>query len=45
MFEEQSRGRPTRGVDFVVAETISHVGEASIALDVIKQAGSRPSSR
>ena len=39
MFEEQVSWAADAGVDFVIAETISHVGEASIALDVIKQAG------
>jgi betaine-homocysteine S-methyltransferase len=39
MFEEQVGWAADAGVDFVIAETISHVGEASIALDVIKQAG------
>jgi betaine-homocysteine S-methyltransferase len=39
MFEEQVGWAFDAGVDFVIAETISHVGEASIALDVIKQAG------
>jgi len=39
MFEEQVGWAAEAGVDFVVAETFSHVGEALIALDVIKQAG------
>jgi betaine-homocysteine S-methyltransferase len=39
MFEEQVGWAADAGVDFVIAETISHLGEASIALDVIKQAG------
>jgi betaine-homocysteine S-methyltransferase len=39
MFEEQVAWAAEAGVDFVIAETISYVGEASIALDVIKQAG------
>jgi betaine-homocysteine S-methyltransferase len=39
MFEEQVGWAAEAGVDFVIAETISYVGEASIALDVIKQAG------
>ena len=39
MFEEQVAWASDAGVDFVIAETYSHVGEALIALDVIKQAG------
>jgi betaine-homocysteine S-methyltransferase len=39
MFEEQVGWAVEAGVDFVIAETYSHVGEALIALDVIKQAG------
>jgi betaine-homocysteine S-methyltransferase len=39
MFEEQVGWAADAGVDYVIAETISHLGEASIALDVIKQAG------
>ena len=39
MFEEQVGWAAEAGVDFVIAETISYVGEASIALDAIKQAG------
>jgi betaine-homocysteine S-methyltransferase len=39
MFEEQVGWAADAGVDFVIAETISHLGEAAIALDVIKQAG------
>ena len=39
MFEEQVGWAADAGVDFVIAETFSHVGEALIALDVIKQAG------
>ena len=39
MFEEQVGWASDAGVDFVIAETISHLGEASIALDEIKQAG------
>ena len=39
MFEEQVRWAKEIGVDFVIAETFNHLGEALIALDVIKQAG------
>jgi len=39
MFEEQVAWAAEAGVDFVIAETYSHVEEALIALDVIKQAG------
>jgi betaine-homocysteine S-methyltransferase len=39
MFEEQVRWAAEAGVDFVIAETYSDLGEALIALDVIKQAG------
>jgi len=39
MFEEQVGWAAEVGVDFVIAETFSHVEEALIALDVIKQAG------
>jgi betaine-homocysteine S-methyltransferase len=39
MFEEQVRWAKELGVDFVIAETFNHLGEALIALDVIKQAG------
>ena len=37
MFEEQVGWAVDAGVDFVVAETISWLGEAEIALDVIRQ--------
>jgi betaine-homocysteine S-methyltransferase len=37
MFEEQVGWAVEAGVDFIVAETISWLGEAEIALDVIKQ--------
>ena len=37
MFEEQVRWAVEAGVDFIIAETISWLGEAEIALDVIKQ--------
>jgi len=39
MFEEQTGWAVEAGVDFVIAETFSHVDEALIALDVIKQTG------
>lgn len=39
MFEEQVRWAQEVGVDFVIAETFNHLGEALIALDVIKKAG------
>jgi betaine-homocysteine S-methyltransferase len=39
MCEEQVRWAAEAGVDFIIAETISHVGEALIALEVIKEAG------
>lgn len=39
MFEEQVSWAAEAGVDFVIAETYSDLGEALIALDVIKQAG------
>ncbi len=37
MFEEQVRWAVEEGVDFFIAETFNHLGEALIALDVIKQ--------
>lgn len=37
MFEEQVGWAVDAGVDMIVAETFSHIGEAQIALDVIKQ--------
>ena len=36
MFDEQVRWSKEEGVDYMIAETISFVGEAKIALDVIK---------
>ena len=39
LFEEQVGWAKEEGVDFIIAETYDHVGEALIALDVIKQAG------
>jgi betaine-homocysteine S-methyltransferase len=39
MFEEQVQWAAEAGVDFVIAETISHVGEALVAVEVIKEAG------
>jgi betaine-homocysteine S-methyltransferase len=39
MFEEQVGWAADEGVDFVIAETFSHVGEAMLALEVIKEAG------
>jgi betaine-homocysteine S-methyltransferase len=39
MFEEQVRWANEIGVDFFIAETFNHLGEALIALDVIKQTG------
>jgi len=39
MFEEQTRWAVDEGVDFMIAETFSHLGEALIALEVIKEAG------
>jgi betaine-homocysteine S-methyltransferase len=39
MFEEQTAWAAEAGVDFVLAETFSHVEEALIALDVIRQTG------
>jgi betaine-homocysteine S-methyltransferase len=39
MFEEQVGWAAAAEVDFVIAETYSDLGEALIALDVIKQAG------
>jgi betaine-homocysteine S-methyltransferase len=39
MFEEQTAWAAEAGVDFVIAETFSHVEEALIALDVIRQTG------
>ena len=39
MFEEQVGWAVEAGVDFVIAETLSFLGEALVALDVIKMAG------
>jgi betaine-homocysteine S-methyltransferase len=39
MFEEQVGWAVEAGVDFVIAETISWLGEALVATEVIKQAG------
>jgi methionine synthase I (cobalamin-dependent) len=39
MYEEQVAWAADAGVDYVIAETISHLGEAQIALEVIKEAG------
>ena len=39
MFEEQVGWAVDAGVDFVIAETLSFLGEALIALDVIRQSG------
>lgn len=37
MYEEQVRWAYEAGVDFIIAETLDFLGEAKIALDVIKQ--------
>ena len=39
MFEEQVGWAAEAGVDYVIAETFSHVEEALIALEVVKEAG------
>ena len=39
MFDEQVRWAKEEGADFVIGETFSHLGEARIALEVIKQHG------
>ena len=39
MFEEQVRWAAEEGVDFFIAETFSHVGEALAALQAVKEAG------
>ncbi len=39
MYEEQLRWSVEEGIDFVIAETIEYVGEALIALEVIKSFG------
>jgi betaine-homocysteine S-methyltransferase len=40
MFAEQVRWSVQEGVDFFIGETFSHVGEAVLALEAIKEAGS-----
>ncbi len=37
MYEEQVQWAVEEGADFIIAETIAHLGEALIALDVIKK--------
>lgn len=39
MFEEQVQWAVEEGADFFIAETFNHLGEALLALDVIKQTG------
>ncbi len=39
MFEEQVQWAVEEGADFFIAETFNHLGEAKIALDVIKKTG------
>ncbi len=39
MFEEQVGWASDAGVDFIIAETFSHAGEALLALEAIKEAG------
>jgi methionine synthase I (cobalamin-dependent) len=39
MFEEQAGWAADAGVDFIIAETFSHVGEALMALEAIKETG------
>jgi len=39
MYDEQIRWAKEEGVDFILAETIDHLGEAMIAVDAIKSAG------
>lgn len=39
MFDEQVAWAVEAGVDYIVAETLSHYGEAQLALDAIKQSG------
>ncbi|UCD90371.1 MAG: homocysteine S-methyltransferase family protein [Desulfobacterales bacterium] len=39
IFKEQVEWASRGNVDFIIAETFSHLGEASIALEVIKDAG------
>ena len=38
MFEEQVGWAAEAGVDYIIAETISWLGEAELALDVIRRA-------
>ncbi len=39
MFEEQVQWAQEEGAEYIIAETLSYLGEAEIALDVIKSAG------
>jgi betaine-homocysteine S-methyltransferase len=39
MFEEQAAWAADAGVDFIIGETFSHVAEALLALEVIKETG------
>lgn len=39
MYEEQVRWAVDEGVDLILAETLNHVGEAEIALELIQEAG------
>jgi len=39
MFEEQAAWAAEAGVDFIIAETFSHVEEALIALEVVRETG------
>ncbi len=39
MFEEQVRWAKEEGADFIIAETFDHLGEALVALDVIRGSG------
>jgi betaine-homocysteine S-methyltransferase len=39
MYEEQVRWAREEGADFIIAETFDHLGEALVALDVIRQSG------
>jgi betaine-homocysteine S-methyltransferase len=39
MFEEQAAWAAEAGVDFIIAETFSHLEEAQVALEVIKETG------
>ena len=45
MFEEQVGWAVEAGVDFIIAETFSWLGEALLALEAIKAAGCRRWSR